>query len=375
MAGGVAAGDDRPRVRVLLHRALARDPGDPAAGDRRGRFAGAATADLALHRGDPRAGRHPVLGELLAPLCHLARGRSPRGTHARAALRGLPRVPASVLRPPRDRPGGLARDQRPLSRAVLHRLGHGAGRAERHDDRRRRPSAGVREPAPGALRHRHHTADRHPRLALRPPRDAHLARGAGAQGRPDRGCRRVGGGHRDGAGVRPRGRRARPVWREGRVHPRGRHPPGRRRGPAPPRPLLPARPLDRRGAAARRHRRDQRQPHHRPVRALQLGAAAARLAARVARLDPQPRPARGGVGRPHVRVARAGAAAARAGRSPAASGRPARCALRRRALWLRAHQRGAHGREPGGRRGRAGGSLRGHRGREVDASLAALAVL
>ena len=71
------------------------------------------------------------------------------------------------------------------------------------------------------------------------------------------------------------------------------------------------------------------------VRALQQPAAAARVAARGARLDPQPRAARDRLGQPRVRVARRRAAAAR-GRAAraAARGRPRR-ALRGRLLRLR----------------------------------------
>ena len=54
-------------------------------------------------------------------------------------------------------------------------------------------------------------------VAVRAPRDADLAPGPGAQGRPDRGLGRGGRRHRDGAGVRARARRARPLRRARRV--------------------------------------------------------------------------------------------------------------------------------------------------------------
>ena len=54
------------------------------------------------------------------------------------------------------------------------------------------------------------------------------------------------------------------------------------------------------GALLRRPRRDPRQPHDRAVRALQHAAPAARVAARGARLDRQPRPARDRICQPRV---------------------------------------------------------------------------
>ena len=113
---------------------------------------------------------------------------------------------ARVLRPPRDRAGALARDQRPLPDPLLHRLGRRAGVLERDDDRRRHDRAAQRERAPGALCGPHDAADRAAHLALRAPRDAALARRPAAQGRPHRGGRRVDRRHGDGAGVRARGR-------------------------------------------------------------------------------------------------------------------------------------------------------------------------
>ena len=65
-----------------------------------------------------------------------------------------------------------------------------------------------RQRPPDVLRDAVAAAGRAAGLAVRPPGDADLAQGAGAQGRRHRGGRRGGRGDRDGAGVRPRGRRA-----------------------------------------------------------------------------------------------------------------------------------------------------------------------
>ncbi len=158
-------------------------------------------------------------------------------------------------------------------------------------------------------------ADRAAHVALRAARDAALAHRPAAQGRPHRGRRRVGRRHGDGAGVRARGRGARalPRARRGRAHERAAR--GGRRGALPARAALPAQHGHRErcsSSAAGRHRGGS---HDRRVRALQQPAPAARVAARGARLDPQPRPARGRLGRPHVRLAGRRAAAAR-GRAP-----------------------------------------------------------
>ena len=58
------------------------------------------------------------------------------GVAVEARLRGLlydalPALPARLLRPACDRRGDLARDERHLPRALLHRLGRGPGAAER----------------------------------------------------------------------------------------------------------------------------------------------------------------------------------------------------------------------------------------------------
>ena len=119
------------------------------------------------------------------------------GVRLEARLREL--LYAGYLRFPRafydlhpTGPGRLAGDQRPVPDPLLHRLGRRPGRPERHDDHRRRDRAGAREPAADAVLGRGDTADRVRRLALRPPRDADLAPGAGAQGRRHRGGRRGG---------------------------------------------------------------------------------------------------------------------------------------------------------------------------------------
>ena len=89
------------------------------------------------------------------------------------------------------------------------------------------------QPAADAVHGSGDTADRVRRLALRPPGDADLAPGAGAQGRRHRGGGRGRRRHRDGAGVRPRGRRPHALRRQGAGGARHRHPPGRRRVAAP----------------------------------------------------------------------------------------------------------------------------------------------
>src|SRR5205807_379847 len=78
------------------------------------------------------------------------------------------------------------------------------------------------------------------------------------------------------------------------------------------RPLLPAVALDRGRRLLRRPAGDLREPLDRPVRPLRDPPPPARLAARGARLDHEPRPARARVRRPQLRVARGHRAAARA---------------------------------------------------------------
>ena len=109
-----------------------------------------------------------------------------------------------------------------------------------------------RQPAARPLHGRRDAADHRARAALRAPRLAALAPGAGAERRRDGGSRRGRRRNRDGAGVRPRGRRPRPLRRQGRARARHRAAPGRGRGEAPARPLLPAVALDRGGRVLRR---------------------------------------------------------------------------------------------------------------------------
>ncbi len=190
--------------------------------------------------------------------------------------------------------------------------------------------ARARQRAARALRGGRDAADHGARAALRAAGVADLAPGAGAQGRRHRGGRRGGRRDRDGAGVRPRGRRPRPLRRARRGRPRHRARAGRRRGAPPPGPLLPAVALDRRGRLLRRTPGDRRPPLDRPVRAVRDAAAPARLAAGGARLDHQPRAARARLGRPQLRLARGDRAAAGAGEPAAAARRAARRSASRR---------------------------------------------
>ena len=173
-----------------------------------------------------------------------------------------------------------------------------------------------------ALRRARDAADRGPDVPLRPQGVPDLARRAGEEGPPDRGDRRGGRRDRDGAGVRPRGRRPRALHRPGRGRPRRDDAPGRHRGALPARADLPA--VARRSppccTSAAATAIDGR-PDDRAVHALHHAAAAARLAARGARLDHQPRPAGDGRRVALVRLARLDRAAARAG--------PARASPRR----------------------------------------------
>ena len=118
--------------------------------------------------------------QLLAPLRDRAHRHPHRGADARAALPRLPALPARVLRPARDRPGALARDERPLPDPLLHRLGPRAGGAEPDDDRLGGHRARARQPAARALHRGRDAADHRARAALRAPRVAALARGAGS---------------------------------------------------------------------------------------------------------------------------------------------------------------------------------------------------
>ena len=300
----------------------------------------------------------PLLDQLHPPLCHRA-GRRPAGGPAAAdAVRGLPGLPARVLRPAPDGPGRVAGDERPLPDPLLHRLGRRAGIPERDDDHGRGDRARAREPAPDALLGGGDAPDRLRRLAVRPPRHADLAPRPGGQGRRHRGRRRGGRRHRDGAGLRARGRRSRAVRRQGGLGPRHRRAAGGRRGPAPAGALLPAHAVDRRRGLLRRPRRDRRPAHHRPVRPLQHDPPAADVAARGARLDPEPGAARARVGGTHVRLARARAAAPRARASPDAPRRRALGRVRGRPLRLSGRGGGADRRRPRARSGRDRGRVR-----------------
>ena len=249
------------------------------------------------------ARRDPLRDQLHAPLRDGAHRHPRRGAHARAPLPGVPALPARVLRPARDRPGRLARDERPLPDPLLHRLGPHPGRAVADDDRRdqRRPVPGEREA--GRDRDLHDAARRHPHVQLRAQGDADLAPGAAAPGRRHGGGGRGGRRDRDGAGVRPRGRRPGPLRREGGRGARRRAAPGARRGRVPARPALPADALDRRRRPLRRPRRDRRRADLRRVLPLLPTAPADGVAARGARLDPVARPARDRLGVAQLRVA------------------------------------------------------------------------
>ena len=202
-------------------------------------------------------------------------------------------------------------------------------------------------------------------------------RRAAAQGRRHRVGRRGRRRHRDGAGVRPRGRRARALHGARRracatareaAHVEARYLPGDV--------FLPSL-AHRARAAGGRPPGHRRRPHDRRVRALPHPAAAARLAARGARLDHQPRPARDRLGRPQLRLARGHPAAARAGASRAAlPAGPLGIALRGRALRATpAGARGAARRRPRRRARRDRGGLRRHRERQDDAAQPAAALL
>ena len=110
-----------------------------------------------------------------------------------------------------------------------------------------------------------------------------------------------------------------------------------------PGPALPADGVDRRRASGlRRARRHPRRPDDRRVLPLLLAAAPARLAARGARLDHQPRPARDRVGVAQLRLARAASTAIPEPTDPRTlPGGPARRPLRGRPLLVRHRHRGA----------------------------------
>ena len=291
---------------------------------------------------DRRGGSAPVRHQLHPPVRDRPRRDRGRGAAALAALRRVPPLSARLLRPARDRRGDLARDERHLPRPLLHRLGRRPGDAEHDDARRRGDRAHARQPA----------CSRSTAALAMPPiavltylfarrvfpisrqvqrRKGHLTEASDeavvgiemvqAFGREDDVRDRFHGARRGGARTRPCARR--------------------RRGALPARADLPADARHRRGAALRRPPGDRRQPDDRPVHAVRDAAAAARLAARGARLDHEPRPARDRRGLAQLRVARGDRAARRARRRRAAARRPAPRAVRGRPLPLRGGERGA----------------------------------
>ena len=152
-------------------------------------------------------------------------------------------------------------------------------------------------------------------FALRAQAVPDLAARSGSEGQPRRGDGRGGRGDRDGAGVRPRGRRADALPRTGRGGPArdDARAPRSRRTSSPASSSCP-----RSGSppcSFRRPRRDLGRADDRRVHALHHPPADARLAAGGTRLDHQPRPARSRVGRPQLRLARRDRADARAGRA------------------------------------------------------------
>ena len=324
---------------------------------------------LLPYLGADRRARHAALRrQLLAPVRDRPGRDRRRGAAARDALPRLPHLPAGVLRPARDRRGDLARDERHLPGALLHRLGRRPGSPERDDDHGRRDRPHGRERPARALRRARDAPDRRPDLVLRPQALPDLAARPGEEGPSGRGDRRGGRRDRDGAGLRPRGRRADALPRARRGGPPRDDAGGLGGGVLPPRPALPAVARDRRRAPLRRARGDRGRADDRRVHALHHAAAAARLAARGARLDHQPRPARGRVGRAELRVAGRDRAAARAGRAEAAPGRAAARPLRGRPLRVRDRGRGAAGRRPRRRAGRDRRRLRPDRLGQDDAA-------
>ena len=244
LASGVASRRARALARVRLHDDLDHDSAAHAACGRP-RDRRAYEAVVAVHRRHRRSRDRPLSRQLLAPLRDCAHRHPHRGTHARASLHRVPALPARVLRPASDRPGAVARDERPLPHPLLHRLGSRAGDAEPDDDRVGGDRARDRESAARALHRRVDATDHRARAPLRAPRLAALAQGAGAQGRRDGGGRRVRRRNRDGAGVRTRGGRAGTLRRQGRSRPRHRARAGGSRSAAPARALLPAGAFDR----------------------------------------------------------------------------------------------------------------------------------
>ncbi len=187
---------------------------------------------------------------------------------------------------------------------LLHRLGHDAGHPVDDDDRRDRgrPVLRQRQARRGRARSRcrrcscSHSPSR--RKVMPISRQVQQLKADVTEAADEAVV-----GHRDGAGIRPRGRRPGAVRPEGRARARRRAAPGARRGRVPARPALPADALDRSRGPLRRARRDRRHAHLRRVLPLLPTAPAARLAARGARLDPLARPARDRLGVAQLRLA------------------------------------------------------------------------
>ena len=194
-----------------VHDAVAHDPDPRAADDRQRDRRRRRVAPRPVPRRDRRRRDAPLRRQLHAALRDGPDRRHRRGTAPLEALRRVPALPARLLRPPRDRRGDLTRHERHLPGAVLHRLGRRAGDPERPDADRRRDRPDRRQPEARPDRGARDAAHRNPHLLLRTPRVPDLARGATQEGTPDGGVGRGGRRNRDGAGVRPRERRARPL--------------------------------------------------------------------------------------------------------------------------------------------------------------------
>ena len=141
LAGPVAPGRDRPLVRARLHGALARDPDSRPAHDRQRDRRRRHVAARPLPRADHGDRRRPLRRQLHPPLRHGADRDRGRGAAARDDVRRLPPLPARLLRPSRDGRGDLARHERHLPGALLHRLGRRPGDPEHDDADRRRDRA------------------------------------------------------------------------------------------------------------------------------------------------------------------------------------------------------------------------------------------
>ena len=361
LAGPVAPGRDRALVRARLHGALARDPDPRPAHDRQRDRRWRLVAPDPLPRPDHGDRRGPVRRQLHAPLRDGADRDCGRGAAAGDDVRRVSPLPARLLRPPRDRRGHLARDERHLPGALLHRLGRRPGDPEHDDADRRVDRAPLGQRPADAVRRSGDATRRDPHLRLRAQGLPDLARRAGEEGPSDRGNRRGSGRDRDGAGLRARGRRARALHRARRGRARRDDAPGGNRGTLPAGPDLPPLARDRGRPLLWWPRRDCRQPDDRAVHALHHAAAAARLAARGTRLDHQPGSAGHRGCLTLLRVARFDRASRGARRSGAPPRRPVDDPDGEHPLQLRGRQRGALGRRPGGRAWRDRRRLRGHR--------------